>query len=419
MRVLIVSAGSLGDTLPALAWAKELRARGHEAVIQGSGYYRGLFDEAGIEFEPMWDAEQHQEIVRGIQHWPHGEAADAWMNALPQTIERAYDFVLRRYKPGETLVVAQFYMFGARIANEHLGAPLVTMHLQPMVLRSVYDPVGLPRWTPRWTLRVIDRAIDLVVDRAAGPIINNFRARFGLPPQRRVLKGWCHSPQLGIGFFPDWFSPPQPDWPPNTQLVGFPIPEFDSARYDPAPVEKFLAAGDPPLVFTTSSVARGPEAYFDVAVEAARRLGRRAILLSTQTDRQATDLPPHVRQFPFVPLKSLLPRSAAHVHHAGSGSIAQSLLAGVPQLTAPHGFDQHDLSRRLERLGVSAHLRAGEFTIERVTSELARLLASPAVAERCQYYANRQRESNPIETASELLESFFATTQRAPSAAAR
>jgi hypothetical protein len=39
------------------------------------------------------------------------------------------------------------------------------------------------------------------------------------------------------------------------------------------------------------------------------------------------------------------------------------------------------------------------------------------VAERCQYYANRQRESNPIETASEILESFFATTQRAPSAA--
>ena len=50
-----------------------------------------------------------------------------------------------------------------------------------------------------------------------------------LGPVDRVMYRWMHSPQLVIGFFPDWFAAPQPDWPSHTHLVGFPL--WDAAKF--------------------------------------------------------------------------------------------------------------------------------------------------------------------------------------------
>jgi rhamnosyltransferase subunit B len=43
--------------------------------------------------------------------------------------------------------------------------------------------------------------------------------------------------------FPEWYAPPQPDWPPQTVLTGFPL--FDERGLGPIPAEvsDFLAEG--------------------------------------------------------------------------------------------------------------------------------------------------------------------------------
>src|SRR5438477_82433 len=67
----------------------------------------------------------------------------------------------------------------------------------------------------------------LVLDRLLARPVNAARAELGLPPVRRVLGAWRHSPQCVLGLFPEWFAPPQPDWPAATRLTGFPL--YDGA----------------------------------------------------------------------------------------------------------------------------------------------------------------------------------------------
>ena len=85
------------------------------------------------------------------------------------------------------------------------------------------------------------------------PALNAYRAELGLAPVSRIFRSWIHSPQRVIGLFPEWFFPPQPDWPAQIRLTGFPL--FDEAGLHPLDpgLDAFLAAGDPPIAFTPGS----------------------------------------------------------------------------------------------------------------------------------------------------------------------
>ena len=147
---------------------------------------------------------------------------------MPET----YAVIEDHYVPGRTVVVATAPVFGARVAQEHLGVPLATVQLQPATFRSLHDTPRLPvvpppEWQPRFCRRFVYWLADQLVDRAIAAPLNAFRSQFHLPPVRRVLRDWWLSPQLVIGLFPDWFAPPQPDWPPQSLLSGFPL--YDGA----------------------------------------------------------------------------------------------------------------------------------------------------------------------------------------------
>src|SRR5678815_3434731 len=141
---------------------------------------------------------------------------------------------------------------------------------------------------------------------------------------------WPHSPQLVIGFFPEWFAAPQSDWPPHTHLVGFPL--WDSGAHDRMTheAETFLQAGAPPVVFTPGSAGATLHRYFQESVSAARTLGVRAMLVTNFPEQVPRDLPDHVRTFGYLAFSNLLPRAALLVYHGGIGTLAQTLKAGIP-----------------------------------------------------------------------------------------
>ena len=234
--------------------------------------------------------------------------------------------------------------------------PLATIQLQPAVFRSLYDTPHLPvapppQWQPRFCRRFVYWLADQLVDRTVAVPLNSFRAQFRLPPVRRVLRDWWLSPQLVLGLFPAWFARPQPDWPTQTLLTGFPLYDGAQATSLPAAVTDFLRAGSPPIVFTPGSAMRHGQSFFRTAVEVCQLLQRRGILLTRYREQLPASLPETVRCFGFVPMGQLLPHCAAMVHHGGIGTTAQGLAAGTPQLIMPMAFDQPDNAMRAVRLG--------------------------------------------------------------------
>ena len=229
------------------------------------------------------------------------------------------------------------------------------------------------------------------------------RGELGLPPVGRPFRGWIHSPQRVIGLFPDWFARRQPDWPEPLRLTGFALYDESDQAGLPRALCRFLDEGSPPIVFTPGSANQSAGRFFRAAVDATRQLGRRALLL-TRYSEHLPALPPAVHHEPFVPLSRVLPRCAALVSHAGIGTVAQGLAAGVPQLTMPMGFDQPDNATRVQRLGIGTWLAPERFDGPRVAAALQDLLEDPRTAANCAHWSGRIRADEAVERTCDLLE---------------
>jgi UDP:flavonoid glycosyltransferase YjiC (YdhE family) len=411
VNVMLIPMGSAGDVLPLVGLGAALRGRGHRVEVIANSYYQSAVERSGLSFVELGTYEDLRPGLESPDLWDRQKGLLVLARAILPLMRRLYDTIARRYVPGETVVVASSLALGARVAQDKLGTPLVTVHLQPTAFRSAYETPALLPWlfSRDWlsvpAKRLLDWLLDvLLLDRAFGGDINALRAEVGLPPVRRPLYRWWHSPQRVLGLFPDWFAAPQPDWPPQARLTGFPLYDDPGRQGLPPEAEDFLAGGDAPIVFTPGSAMRHGREFFGESVAACQSLGRRGLLLTRFPEQVPADLPEGIRHFDYLPLSRVLPRAAALVCHGGIGTIAQALAAGVPQLLMPMAFDQFPNAARLERLGVGRALPPKDYRAPAVAAALTELLSSAAVAEQCQAIARKSEDRNALEEACLVVE---------------
>jgi rhamnosyltransferase subunit B len=414
VKCLLVPLGSAGDVHPFVGLGLALRERGHEVTVLSGGHFEALVRRVGLSFHAVGTEEEYRTVIADPGAWHPRKGFAKIMEWVGVLLPRVYEAVAALYEPGRTVVAAGTLALGARVAQEKLGVPLATVHLSPSAFYSAYQPpvlagLPMPAWLPRAAKRAMFWLADnLVVDRALAGPVNGFRAGLGLPPVRRFFGRWYHSPRRVLGLFPPWFAAPQPDWPPQVRLTGFPLYDESGAADVPEEVSRFLDAGEPPVVFTPGSAMAHGHDFFAAAVEACRLMGRRGLLLTRFAEQVPPDLPDGVRHFAYVPFSQVLPRAAALVHHGGIGTTAQGLAAGRPQLVMPMAFDQPDNAARLRRLGVGASLRRPKFRGPAVAEALGQLLASQEVAENCRAAAARLKDSRAVEQTCEELEALVA-----------
>jgi vancomycin aglycone glucosyltransferase len=89
-----------------------------------------------------------------------------------------------------------------------------------------------------------------------------------------------------------------------------------------------------------------------VMIEAARALGRRAIVSRGWADLSLIDDEPDCLAVGEVNHHALFPRVAAVVHHGGAGTVTAAALAGAPQVVIPQNYDQPYWAQRVEALGI-------------------------------------------------------------------
>ncbi len=372
--------------------------------------FEAAIRQAGLEYVSIGTAEDFERLASDPRIWKPITGSKLVFKTAAEAIRRFYDKITSVIEvPTSTTIIAAATVFGARLVREKLGVPLVTVQLQPAVFLSVHDtPVMIEgaAWIsalPVWFKRLLF-ALPNPMDQIIGPALQQECRALDLKAPRKVYPDWWHSPDLTLALFPEWFAAPQPDWPQPLFQHGFPLEDLAKDVALSPELQAFLDAGDKPLVFTPGTGHRHVRVFFQAALEATQRLGRRAIFATRQVE-DLPPLPPTVLAQRYVPFSLLLPRAAALIYHGGIGTCSQALAAGIPHLVMAMAHDQPDNANRLRRLGVGLSLKPKHFTGERVATALRELLDQPAVQENAKRCAALVHQSPDLMALAVRLES--------------
>jgi len=390
-RIVIATFGSLGDLHPYIALACALRSRGHRPAIATIDMYRPNVESAGIEFAAVRPAEAQlpafDEIMPRLFDPLRGP--EYLVRTLVMAhVREAHEDLSRLCAEADVLVTHPLAVTGPLIA-EQTGIPWASTILAPLSLLSAWDP---PIFTPLPWMRHLRKlgvtpyralfGLTKQLSRSWEAPLRKLRADLHLPASNsQALFEGQFSPRLNLALFSPLLAAPQPDWPAHTAVCGF--PRYDGAAPDADTQQRldaFLAAGEPPIVFALGSTAvRMAGDFWQHAIAATRALGRRAILITAQQNRDIDPSPEGgIAEFAYLPYSAVFPHAAAVVHQAGIGTLSQALAASRPQLIVPVSFDQPDNAHRTAKLGISRTLPFRKVTAAAMTRELERLLAEPS-----------------------------------------
>jgi UDP:flavonoid glycosyltransferase YjiC (YdhE family) len=158
--------------------------------------------------------------------------------------------------------------------------------------------------------------------------------------------------------------PTDPAWPENLLRANFLFLE------DPEPLgaelEAWLQDGEPPVYIGFGSMGGpGTQRMETLLLQALETSGTRCLIAAGWAGSGNKSLPSGWRSIAAAPHAQLFPRVAAVVHHGGSGTTAQALRAGVPQVLLPLILDQYHHAHRL----YLANLTPRPVSMERISAK--------------------------------------------------
>ena len=116
MRILVATLGSYGDVYPFAALASVLKERGHEVVLLTHDFFRPLAERQGLAGPVVY-----------------------FDTLILPGLRAAYERLREGIRAGETVIVASTAMSSARLVQEELGVPTVTVHLAPAAFKSAHE----------------------------------------------------------------------------------------------------------------------------------------------------------------------------------------------------------------------------------------------------------------------------------------
>ncbi|GGT50727.1 glycosyltransferase [Streptomyces purpureus] len=353
-----MTVGSRGDVAPFTGLAEGLVDAGHEVTVVTHGRFESLVSTTRAGFHPLpvdpqaelrseWGSTLHRsgtgpgKLVRVV----------AMARALAGDMTEA---LLRAARSSDILLLSgSVAPLGYAIA-EGLALPSIGLHLQPLHPTRQFAPpmTGGGSWGALAN-RAAGHGVNLALDQIYAPAAHALRRRLGLPP--RTLQGQRRARERRRWPVLHGYSPhvaPRPrDWRPGLDATGYWWPP-DTSTQLPSALRDFLAAGPAPVFIGTGSITVPDPSRFSGQIrEALRTAGLRGVIqegwagLRVDGDDMIT--------IGEVPHSLLFPHMAAVVHHAGAGTTAAGLRAGVPAVPVPIHFAAGFWAGRLVRLGVA------------------------------------------------------------------
>jgi UDP:flavonoid glycosyltransferase YjiC (YdhE family) len=410
MQVILATVGTDGDVFPHIGLGATLRARGHHVTLAAPEPYRDDARCFGLDFCPLATVSEVGRMLADPDLWHPFRSGMMMARWGAPLIPRQYDALASLAGQSDTVLVANPGLLAARLLQEKIGVPTVSLLLQPGLVPSCSSPPKMPGGRPSQSgCRIRAGGFIGSESTPSARSLNRIRKTLKLPPVRRLFRWWL-SPDRVIGLFPSWYAASQPDWPPQLRLAGF--GRFDGVEPRlPEDVRMFCEESSPPIAFTLGTGMKHAAGFFRAAVATCEALGARGLLLTKYPEVIPVRLPSGVQHCTFAPFRQLLPLCRAVVHHGGIGTTAAALDAGCPQLILPLAWDQLDNAARVVELGVGQMLTPRRRSPAHLSRALAQL-GAPRVNERCQMITSRSAQQNGFGLAAAWVEELAGKAKR-------
>jgi vancomycin aglycone glucosyltransferase len=389
MKVLISTIGSRGEVQPIVGLTRELQALGHQALLCVPPNFKAWVESFGIECVPI--GPDVQQFARPSPDTKKRKPTWSQIRQLVRaSVIEQFEVTANAARGCDLIVVAGDLQHAGRSIAESRKMPYVHATYCPVTLKSSAHPpptlgsANRSQVLPKWANRLLWSASERHWNALYRGVLNEQRASLGLAPVRDA-PGHIATEQPWLSADPIVAPAPRTR---NMQVVQTGAWFLEDKSPLPEPVERFLAVGEPPIYFGFGSM-RARTQTSRIMIEAARAIGRRAIISQGWASLDVIDPGPDCIAIGDVSHRQLFPRVAGIVHHGGAGTTTAAARAGTPQVVVPHIYDQFYWANRVRQLGVGVSAwRAAQLTVDRLVSALRDCLISD-VATRAKALANR------------------------------
>lgn len=357
LTFVMAGGGSGGHVIPALAVARELRARGHSASFIGTrrGIEARLVPAEGFPIE--WIE------IGGLKRVGFRKTLST-LAALPWSVIQA-SRMLRRAKPTAVFSTGGYVAGPALLAAVWMHVPIVVM-----------EPNAVPGFTHRRLARFVERAL------------------LSFPETAR------------------WFPPGR------SEVTGLPVrDEFFAApppRFEP-PLTILITGGSQGSRTLNRAVEESWPLWREGSVRLVHQTGWRAVRTSEDREArfQASGVPGEMHSF-LDDMPRAFAEASLIVSRAGMGAVSEIAAAGRPSILVPlpTASDQHQLrnAEALEKAGAALLIPDAELTGARLVEEVNKLADEPArleaMAKAAKEFAPAGAAGHAASRAADILESL-------------
>ncbi len=401
MRVLLSTIGSRGDVQTLVALSLELRELGQEVCICAPPDFSEWIGTLGIPFVPVGPKVRQTAAPKPATP-PAPPTPEQRRQLMDDTVAGQFEALTAAARGCHIVVAGMSLQFALHSIAEQLGIPYVYAAWCPVTLPSPHHaPPPLPSWAQPPNGAADNRALwaqdaKRWNDHWAAAI-NSHRAAAGLAPVSDVRSHiFTRRPWLAA----------DPTLAPWTEIADLEVVQTGAwTGSDQRPLspelETFLDAGEPPVYFGFGSM-RAPLELGQAMIQAARAVGRRAIVSRGWAGLTLPDNEPDCLSIGEENLQALFKRVAAVVHHGGAGTTTVAAQAGAPQVVVPQMYDQHYWSKRVHELGIGIAHAPGAPTRESLTDALG-CCVQPHVGVRARAVAASMRTDGAAIAARRLI----------------
>jgi UDP:flavonoid glycosyltransferase YjiC (YdhE family) len=336
-----------------LALGQVLRQRGHNVLIAAPPDFAVWVQSLGFDFAPLGLHMQqylidNPAVLTGNVRRATPLLKRYFADELPPQMQK----LLAICTDADALVWGGLALTAPSVA-ERLGIPALGVLYSTCMIPSGSHPPPTVRWhgLSHWINRALWRLHDRMAANMIGQPLNQARRQNGLDEvnlHNHVLHGCDYAIAVDETLFPG-----DPTWPPNLQRANYLFLD------DPEPLnpelDAWLQNGEPPVYIGFGSMGgHGTQRIETLVLQAMETSGRRCLIAAGWAGLGSRTLPSGWRCVAAAPHAQLFPRMAVVVHHGGSGTTAQALRAGVPQVLLPLILDQYHHAHRLHLAGLTA-----------------------------------------------------------------